>query len=897
MGEVGTGPFCAPATSERARRFGAAEGEPVLGWRPALDQAVPNTPWVLEEKLGEGGFGEVWVGRHRKLKERRVFKFCFQADRVRRLKREMTLFCVLKEHAGEHPNIVRLHEVYLDEAPFYLEEEFVEGKDLKTWCEAQGGIEQVPLEVRLEIVAQAAEGLQAAHDSGIIHRDVKPGNILVRGEAALERGAAAPLSKIQVKLTDFGIGQVTSQEVLAGVTREGFTQTMLSPGLSHAGTQLYMAPELFAGRPASTRSDIYSLGVVLYQLVLADFRRPVTGDWAEEIQDPLLREDLRRCLAGKPDDRFAGAKQLAERLRSLGRRRTALTEQQAVLAAKETAAYRRGILRTAVIASAILAVIVGLAWQARSNALAKFRQAAQIRSTTVRLTMANGLASANNGDWLSALLWFSEAFVLDELFQVAPDPQLTRQTHRIRINSVLRGSPSLEQMWFDQDGLCGGFDAAGQCVLLGGTNGYRLYNIAKRQAASPLVGVGHSRASLGPDGRRVVTGGGATNSPFTLWDVSSGTNVFDLQQLKGDGPFRGECEDLQFSPDGRWIAAAVSEPAGRVVIWDANTGRARRAIDYADAAGVGWTNGDLLFAARFDLSGTRLVTTGTDKRAVVWQWETGRALHVLQGHRSFVYSACFGQHHTNWLVTCSFDRKAFLWDLRTDQPILRVGHEGDGIHDVRFSPDDSVFVTGGFDSTVRLWDSETGSMVPPILRDHGRVIQVLWSPDATRILTASWDGVIRVWRVRSQRPIMEQASSDFSSDGRLALTQDRTGVRVQETGSTNELAAFRLAQAEVSACCFAGASNRLLCFFRQAGPTPAGPTQVQVWQISGKTRTPAGGPIVYDPSWFHCLCAAGGRRFAFYCGSTMGASASNAPGVAVWEPCACFRTELDRVYQ
>src|SRR5437762_7439467 len=77
--------------------------------------------------------------------------------------------------------------------------------------------------------------------------------------------------KLQVKLTDFGIGQVVSEEALAGMTRMGFTQTMLSPGSSsHTGTQLYMAPELMAGQPASNRSDIYSLGVVLYQLVVGD---------------------------------------------------------------------------------------------------------------------------------------------------------------------------------------------------------------------------------------------------------------------------------------------------------------------------------------------------------------------------------------------------------------------------------------------------------------------------------------------------------------------------------------------------------------------------------------------------------------------------------------------------
>ena len=74
--------------------------------------------WVLEQKLGEGGFGEVWLGRHQVMKERRVFKFCFRADRVRSLKREMTLFRLIKERIGDHPNIVRLREVYFDQPPY-----------------------------------------------------------------------------------------------------------------------------------------------------------------------------------------------------------------------------------------------------------------------------------------------------------------------------------------------------------------------------------------------------------------------------------------------------------------------------------------------------------------------------------------------------------------------------------------------------------------------------------------------------------------------------------------------------------------------------------------------------------------------------------------------------------
>jgi tRNA A-37 threonylcarbamoyl transferase component Bud32 len=245
VGEVGMAPLQAPAGSEKAQRQVTAEAEAVLGWRPAVGQVVPSTRWRLETKLGEGGFGEVWLGRHQNTKERRVFKFCFQAERVRFLKREMTLFRVLKERVGDHPNIVRLIDVMLDHSPFYVEMDYLEGADLRSWCEQHGGA-AVPLATQLEIVAQAADGLQAAHEAGIIHRDIKPANILVGGKG-IEPG------EIRVKLTDFGIGQVVSEEFLKGITRAGFTQTILSDSSSsHTGTQIYMAPELMAGKPAST---------------------------------------------------------------------------------------------------------------------------------------------------------------------------------------------------------------------------------------------------------------------------------------------------------------------------------------------------------------------------------------------------------------------------------------------------------------------------------------------------------------------------------------------------------------------------------------------------------------------------------------------------------------------
>ena len=161
---------------------------------------------------------------------------------------------------------------------------------------------------------------------------------------------------MRVKITDFGIGQVVSEECLRGITRAGFTQTLVgSASSSQTGTQLYMAPELLAGKPASTRSDIYSLGVVLYQLLVGDFTRPVTTDWQSDLSDPLLRDDLQHCFAGNPFERFPGAAQLAKNLRALPARQTALAKQKRDQAERERAAYRRGMIRSGAVAALIIA--------------------------------------------------------------------------------------------------------------------------------------------------------------------------------------------------------------------------------------------------------------------------------------------------------------------------------------------------------------------------------------------------------------------------------------------------------------------------------------------------------------------------------------------------------------
>ena len=118
---------------------------------------------MVEEKLGEGGFGEAWLAVHEKTRDRRVFKFCYDPASLRTLQREITLFRLLKEELGDREDISRIVDWSFDEAPYFIESEYTEGGNLVAWAEEQGGLAEISLAVRLEIVAQVATALAAAH--------------------------------------------------------------------------------------------------------------------------------------------------------------------------------------------------------------------------------------------------------------------------------------------------------------------------------------------------------------------------------------------------------------------------------------------------------------------------------------------------------------------------------------------------------------------------------------------------------------------------------------------------------------------------------------------------------------------------------------------------------------
>ena len=313
VGAEGLAPLTPPPDSEKAKRAIRPGEEETLGWRPGVGLEVPGRAgWLLVERLGAGGFGEVWIAEHARLRDRRAFKFCFDDERLRALKREVTLTRLLRTALGERDDIVRIFELKLDEPPFYLESEVAPEGNILQWAERQGGLAAVPLATRLELLAATATALAAAHSVGVLHKDIKPSNVLIFLD---ESGAPRP------RLVDFGIGTLADSAVLAqfGVTGMGFTQLSQK---DRGGTPFYRPPEYLAGRPYTVQGDIYGLGVMLYQMVIADAARPLAPGWERNVPDEFLRADIAACVDGDPTRRLPSATDLATRLRSLDSRRS-----------------------------------------------------------------------------------------------------------------------------------------------------------------------------------------------------------------------------------------------------------------------------------------------------------------------------------------------------------------------------------------------------------------------------------------------------------------------------------------------------------------------------------------------------------------------------------------------
>ncbi len=327
---------------------------PKLDFKPG-DKVPRREQWRLVKSIDVSLKSEVWLAEHEKTRARRVFKFSADGARLSALKREVTLSRVLQESLGERPEFVPVLEWNFEEAPYFIECDDG-GLDWLHWAEAQGGLAAVPLALRLALFVQAAEAIGAAHGVGVLHKDIKPANLLIAPKSG---------GDWQVRVTDFGSGRLLEPGRLEelGITRLGFTQTQAVSGDSLTGTPLYLAPELLAGQSPTQASDVYALGVLLYQLVAADFRKPLSAGWEREVEDELLREDIALAAAGDAGLRLDSARALAQQVARLPQRRQERAAAQRRQADAEMArqALARARQRRPWVLAAGAALVAGLA--------------------------------------------------------------------------------------------------------------------------------------------------------------------------------------------------------------------------------------------------------------------------------------------------------------------------------------------------------------------------------------------------------------------------------------------------------------------------------------------------------------------------------------------------------
>ena len=279
----------------------------------SLTSGTKLGPYEIQSPLGAGGMGEVYRARDTRLERTVAIKILPESlssdrERLERFQEEARILSTLN-----HPNLMAIYDVGSQDGLHFLVSEFFEGHTLRERLAAG----PLPQRKAIEYGLQIAKGLAAAHEKGIVHRDLKPENIFV-------------LRDERVKILDFGLAKQTATAAAADGTMTSADRTLPGTVLGTAG---YMSPEQVRGEAADYRSDIFSFGTILYEMLAG--QRAFQGDSSVEVMNSILKQEppelaesglnvslglqriVQRCLEKRPDARFQSASDLAFALDSL----------------------------------------------------------------------------------------------------------------------------------------------------------------------------------------------------------------------------------------------------------------------------------------------------------------------------------------------------------------------------------------------------------------------------------------------------------------------------------------------------------------------------------------------------------------------------------------------------
>ena len=652
-----------------------------IGWAEA---GLPRCfgDYELLEEIAHGGMGIVYKARQQigggtRLVALKMMRAGGQASPavVERFLIEARAAATL-----EHPHIVPIYDVGAVDGQHYFTMQLMPGGSLQQRL-ADGPLP--PLDAA-RLVQGVAEAVQHAHEHGIIHRDIKPHNILLASggcEPLADDGTGGshpPLAGATPKLADFGL--VRTRESGLSVTGEAL------------GTPSYMPPEQARGelRHIGAPSDVYGLGAVLYALVTgrppfqsADMFQTMRQVCEEEPLpprqlNPAVPRDLEtvclKCLEKEPARRYASAAELAEELRRF--------ERGEPVQARPVGRVERGwrwCRRNPAVAGLLAAVVLSLTagaclstalavWATRSahDAEARAEQASRAEATAERKAKDEKDARERADNFRR------QAEDNERRARQAEDERQAR--YRVEYTTQITLAEQARQ----------GGDLFGARRTLDGTRResrgweygylYGLLNAPQRTLWGHTAGV--SSVAFSPDGLRLASATGQVYRPgdIKVWEVRTGQEVLSL---KGHA---SRVESVCFSPDGKVLASGSGDQT--IKLWDTRTGHELRTFR-------GHRN--YVSSVCFRPDGKQLASASADGTVKVWDTQTGKELRTLEGHQAVVKSVCFSPDGKQ-LASGGNDRTVRLWDLQTGGHAVLQELPAGWVASVTFSPDGQTLI-------------------------------------------------------------------------------------------------------------------------------------------------------------------------------------------------------------